>query len=146
MFRGPGAVAGVLDDIAAMMEAEGGLLFSARKTLHWTASETVREVFAEYVNDGWFTRCSRRICIMNANEPGFFTEQDFWTEEQMGADPIYRDFFRPRGLGWSAGTACAFPAATISSSASNAPWSADRSSPSIWSGWMRFGRTWPAAP
>lgn len=100
---------GVLDEISAMIEAEGGLLFSARKTLNWTASETVREVFAEYVNDGWFTRCSRRICIMNAAEPGFFTEQDFWTEEQMGADPIYRDFFRPRGLGWSAGTGLRIP-------------------------------------
>ncbi|MFC5344026.1 helix-turn-helix transcriptional regulator [Brevundimonas staleyi] len=100
---------GVLDEIAAMIEARGGLLFSARKTLHWTASDTVREVFAEYVNDGWFTRCSRRVCIMNAAEPGFFTEQDFWTEEQMEADPIYRDFFRPRGLGWSAGTGLRVP-------------------------------------
>ncbi len=99
----------MLTDIAGLVEAQGGLLFSARKTLHWTASETVREVFAEYVADGWFTRCSRRVCIMNAQEPGFFTEQDFWTEDQMGADPIYRDFFRPRGLGWSAGTALRVP-------------------------------------
>lgn len=99
----------VLDEIAALVEAEGGLLFSARKALHWTASETVRDIFAEYVADGWLTRCSRRVCIMNANEPGFFTEQDFWTEEQMGADPIYRDFFRPRGLGWSAGTGLRIP-------------------------------------
>lgn len=100
---------GVLDDIAAMTESRGGLLFSARKALHWTASETVREVFSDYVADGWFTRCSRRVCIMNAEEPGFFTEQDFWNEDQMGADPIYRDFFRPRGLGWSAGTGLRIP-------------------------------------
>ncbi len=99
----------MLTDIAGLVDAQGGLLFSARKTLHWTASDTVRDVFAEYVNDGWFTRCSRRVCIMNAAEPGFFTEQDFWTEDQMGADPIYRDFFRPRGLGWSAGTALRVP-------------------------------------
>jgi DNA-binding CsgD family transcriptional regulator len=99
----------VLDEIAGMTESRGGLLFSARKALHWTASDTVREVFAEYVNDGWFARCSRRICIMNANDPAFFTEQDFWSEDQIGADPIYRDFFRPRGLGWSAGTALRVP-------------------------------------
>ncbi len=100
---------GVLDDIAALTESRGGLLFSARKALHWTASETVRDIFADYVNDGWFTRCSRRLCIMSADEPGFFTEQDFWSEDQMGADPIYRDFFRPRGLGWSAGTGLRIP-------------------------------------
>ncbi len=100
---------GVLDDIAATTESRGGLLFSARKALHWTASDTVREVFSDYVSEGWFTRCSRRVCIMNAEEPGFFTEQDFWSEEQMGTDPIYRDFFRPRGLGWSAGTGLRIP-------------------------------------
>lgn len=100
---------GVLDDIAAMTDSRGGLLFSARKALHWTASETVREVFADYVNQGWFQRCSRRVCIMAAEEPGFFTEQDFWSEDQIKADPIYRDFFRPRGLGWSAGTGLRIP-------------------------------------
>ncbi|MBU1347709.1 MAG: LuxR C-terminal-related transcriptional regulator [Alphaproteobacteria bacterium] len=100
---------GVLDDLAAMTESHGGLLFSARKVLHWTASDTVREVFSDYVNDGWFTRCSRRVCIMSADEPAFFTEQDFWSEDQMGTDPIYRDFFRPRGLGWSAGTGLRIP-------------------------------------
>lgn len=99
----------VLDEIAGLTESRGGLLFSARKALHWTASDTVREIFSDYVNDGWFARCSRRVCIMNANEPSFFTEQDFWSEEQMGTDPIYRDFFRPRGLGWSAGTALRVP-------------------------------------
>lgn len=99
----------VLDEIAGMTESRGGLLFSARKALHWTASDTVREIFSDYVNDGWFARCSRRVCIMNASEPAFFTEQDFWSEDQMGADPIYRDFFRPRGLGWSAGTALRVP-------------------------------------
>lgn len=99
----------VLSEIAEQAESLGGLLFSARKSLHWTASDSMRDVFAVYVNDGWFTRCSRRVCIMNANEPAFFTEQDFWSEEQMGADPIYRDFFRPRGLGWSAGTALRVP-------------------------------------
>ena len=99
----------VLDDVAAMTDARGGLLFSARKTLHWTASDRVRGVFSDYVNEGWFTRCSRRVCIMNAEEPGFFTEQDFWSEDQMRADPIYRDFFRPRGLGWSAGTGLRIP-------------------------------------
>ena len=100
---------GVLDDVAAMTESRGGLLFSARKTLHWTASDTVREVFADYVSEGWFKRCSRRVCIMAAEEPAFFTEQDFWNEDQMGVDPIYRDFFRPRGLGWSAGTGLRIP-------------------------------------
>ena len=99
----------VLDDLAGLTEARGGLLFSAHRALCWTASGTVRDVFDEYVNEGWFKRCSRRVCLMSQSEPSFFVEQDFWSEDQLDADPIYRDFFRPHGLGWSAGTGLRVP-------------------------------------
>jgi DNA-binding CsgD family transcriptional regulator len=99
----------VLDDLAEMTEARGGLLFSARKALCWTASGSIRDVFEDYVNDGWFLRCPRRPCLMSQSQPSFFVEQDFWSEDQIHVDPIYRDFFRPRGLGWSAGTGLQAP-------------------------------------
>lgn len=99
----------VLLDIAHMTDSQGGLLFSAHRTLFWTASGNIRDVFNDYVADGWFTRCSRRVCLMGQTQPSFFGELDFWTEEEVSQDPIYRDFFRPRGLGWSAGTALRIP-------------------------------------
>lgn len=95
----------VLDDLAKLADARGGLLFSARRALEWTASDGVRDVFSAYVNDGWFARCSRRVCLMSQIQPSFFVEHDFWTDEELDDNPIYRDFFRPHGLGWSAGTA-----------------------------------------
>lgn len=99
----------VLDDVAALSGAVGGLLFSARKALNWTASDRVADVFAEYVNDGWFGKCSRRVCLMSQDAPSFFVEHDFWSDAEIDADPVYRDFFRPRGLGWSAGTGLQVP-------------------------------------
>lgn len=99
----------VLDNLSRLADAHGGLLFAGRKALHWTASETVRHVFEEYVTQGWFARCERRICLMGREDPGFFVEQDFWTDEQLASEPIYRDFFRPHGLGWSAGTGISIP-------------------------------------
>lgn len=99
----------VLDDLAKMTDARGGLLFSARKTLCWTSSGSIRDVFEAYVTDGWFLKCPRRPCLMSRSEPSFFVEQDFWSEDQIEQDPIYRDFFRPRGLGWSAGTGLQMP-------------------------------------
>lgn len=99
----------VLDELAGLTESRGGLLFSAHKQLYWTASDAIRNVFDEYVRDGWFTRCSRRVCLMGQSDPSFFVEQDFWSEAELDADPIYRDFFRPRGLGWSAGTGLRIP-------------------------------------
>jgi DNA-binding CsgD family transcriptional regulator len=100
----------VLDELAQITDARGGLLFSSRKVLYWTASDTIRDVFEAYVNEGWFMRCPRRPCLMSQTQPSFFVEQDFWSEEQIEAEhAIYRDFFRPRGLGWSAGTGLQVP-------------------------------------
>jgi DNA-binding CsgD family transcriptional regulator len=101
---------GVLDDLAAIADGEGGLLFAGRdRVLNWTSSATLEDTFRSYVNDGWFARCSRRVCLFGPNPPAFLAEHDFWTPEQLDANPIYRDFFRPRGLGWSAGTGLPIP-------------------------------------
>src|SRR3546814_18199572 len=51
----------VLDEVAALAGSAGGLLFSARKSLNWTASERIADVFAAYVEEGWFGKCSRRV-------------------------------------------------------------------------------------
>jgi len=101
---------GVLDDIAGLTGCRGGLLFSVRgKVLNWTASENLSHVFQSYVKDGWFPRCTRRVCLFGQTQPGFFVEHDFWTADQLDNNPIYRDFFRPHGLGWSAGTGLWMP-------------------------------------
>ncbi len=39
----------------------------------------------------------------------FLTELDYWTEEELSENEIYRDFFHPRDLGWSAGTGLSMP-------------------------------------
>jgi DNA-binding CsgD family transcriptional regulator len=100
----------VLDDMAKLAGGQGGLLFAVRdKVLNWTSSPVLSEVFRAYVTDGWFAHCNRKICLFSKNEPRFLVEYDFWTEGQLEETPIYRDFFRPRGLGWSAGTGMAMP-------------------------------------
>ncbi len=101
---------GVLDELAELTGSRGGLLFSARdRVLKWTASENLNAIFRSYVEDGWFSRCPRRICLFGKTLPAFFVEQDFWTPDQIDSNPIYRDFFRPHGLGWSAGTGLQLP-------------------------------------
>jgi DNA-binding CsgD family transcriptional regulator len=101
---------GVLDELAELTGSRGGLLFSARdRVLNWTASEDLSDIFRAYVQDGWFPRCTRRVCLFGQSQPGFFVEHDFWTADQLDNNPIYRDFFRPRGLGWSAGTGLQMP-------------------------------------
>lgn len=101
---------GVLDELAELAGSRGGLLFSARdRVLKWTASANLKDIFRSYVEDGWFSRCPRRVCLFGQSMPGFFVEHDFWTADQLESKAIYRDFFRPHGLGWSAGTGLQMP-------------------------------------
>lgn len=101
---------GVLDELAELTDSRGGLLFAVReRVLNWTSSANLSDIFRTYVEDGWFPQCKRRVCLFGKNEPGFFVEYDFWTSDEIDNNPIYRDFFRPRGLGWSAGTGLNMP-------------------------------------
>ncbi|MEQ8744666.1 helix-turn-helix transcriptional regulator [Parasphingorhabdus sp.] len=99
----------VLDELARLTDSIGGMLFSARKAVNWTATESVFDAFDTYVKDGWFEKCPRRTCMMGKSEPTFFVEQDFFSEEELANNPFYRDFFHPRNLGWSAGTLLQMP-------------------------------------
>jgi len=100
----------VLDELATLADARGAQLFAVRdKVMSWTTSDTLTDVFKKYVDDGWFAKCDRRICLFSQNKPSFLVEHDFWTTEQLEANEIYRDFFRPNGLGWSANTGLAMP-------------------------------------
>lgn len=100
----------VLDELAKAVDARGGQLFAVReKTLMATTSDSLAEVFKSYVDDGWFAKCDRRVCLFTQNQPCFLTEHDFWTQEQLASNDIYNGFFRPNGLGWSANTGLAMP-------------------------------------
>jgi DNA-binding CsgD family transcriptional regulator len=100
----------VLDDLAALVDARGGQLFAVReKTMNWVTSRALTETFQAYLDDGWFAQCNRRVCLFSQNKPTFLSEFDFWSKEELDNNIIYRDFFRPRGLGWSASTGLAMP-------------------------------------
>jgi DNA-binding CsgD family transcriptional regulator len=102
---------GVLDELAKIADARGGVLFAAKSKidLRWTASAVLSEDFKEYVVSGMLARCVRRTRWFAAVHPGFLVEFDTWTAEELDSIPIYRDFLRPRGLGWAAGTAICLP-------------------------------------
>jgi DNA-binding CsgD family transcriptional regulator len=100
----------VLDELAVLTDARGAQLFAVReKTMNWTTSASLTETFQAYMDEGWFGQCTRRICLFSNNAPSFLVEHDFWTDQQLDENPIYRNFFRPRGLGWSASTGLAMP-------------------------------------
>jgi DNA-binding CsgD family transcriptional regulator len=95
----------VLDSLSDVAGARGGALYYPNSEgLRWMASEGLKELVAEYVAGGWVGRGRRRARIRAARQNGFVGERELFSQDELDADPIYRDFLRPRGYGWGAAT------------------------------------------
>lgn len=100
----------LLDEMAHLTEGKGGLLLTVRdKMLSWTSSDNLEEAFSSYIEQGWFRRCGRRVCMFKNAHSEFMIENDYWTPKEFEANEVYEEFFRPRGLGFSAGTGIQVP-------------------------------------
>jgi DNA-binding CsgD family transcriptional regulator/PAS domain-containing protein len=105
---------GVLDRLAAIAGARGGLLFAVnRRILNWTASDISRENMARFVGGDLIVRSRRLDRIVGLNHAGFVRDNDHYTAEEMAQDPIYRDFLWPNGMGWAAATAIKIPTGDV---------------------------------
>lgn len=101
---------GVLDRLAQIAGARGGVLFAANtQVMNWTASASIRENMARFAASGGLTRGQRRTRLFGARHPGFMTEHDLYAPDELDVDPIYRDVLRSVGLGWAAATAIPLP-------------------------------------
>jgi DNA-binding CsgD family transcriptional regulator len=101
---------GVLDDLGRIAEAPGGSLFITKADVrYWTASPVIRDRAERLVNEGWYWRgqfASRSYTMRHA---GFLTDLDVFTPDELDQEPIYRDFWRPLGVGWVVGTLIPIP-------------------------------------
>jgi DNA-binding CsgD family transcriptional regulator len=105
---------GVLDELAKIADARGGFFFTANKqVLNWTASAILLGGGERFVAGQFLTRSERASRAVAARHAGFLREQDLYKEEELGADPIYRDLLWPGGLGWAAATVIPAPTSDI---------------------------------
>lgn len=94
----------VLGVMSRAVGGDGGVLFTvARSDISWTTSPDLRDVFCEFVRDGWAALNPRPARMAALNHPGFVRDSDVFTLEEMEADPVY-GFYRRTGIGWNTGT------------------------------------------
>jgi DNA-binding CsgD family transcriptional regulator len=101
-----------LHRVAQVAEARGGLLFAINTNvgvLRSIASEGLREELVTYISGGWLSRDRRRERVIELSHAGFVRELDAFTQEEIDADPVYRGFLFPVGLGWAAATSILLP-------------------------------------
>jgi DNA-binding CsgD family transcriptional regulator len=100
----------VLDELGRIAEAPGGSLFITKAQVqYWTAAPVVRERAGRMVNEGWIWRGQFSARGFAARHAGFLTDLDLFTRDELNQEPIYRDFWRPQGVGWAVGTAMPIP-------------------------------------
>ncbi|HEX3497491.1 MAG TPA: helix-turn-helix transcriptional regulator [Methylocella sp.] len=75
----------------------------------WTASPIAHEVTEKFVKEGWFWRGQLMARLFGARHAGFLTESDVFTLDELDQEPIYRDMWRPQGVGWTVATAIPIP-------------------------------------
>jgi DNA-binding CsgD family transcriptional regulator len=101
---------GVLDELGRIAEAPGGSLFITKAEVqYWTASAEIRERAGRMVNEGWFWRGQIVARAFAKRHAGFLTDLDILTPDELDLEPVYRDFWRPQGVGWAVGTAIPIP-------------------------------------
>lgn len=100
----------VLSEISDRTGASGGHLITSKGfSLNWTSTDNLTEIITDYISEGWFARCGRRVCVFKDAHAAFLRELDYWSQEEYEENDIYRDFFHPKGWGWSAGTGLLVP-------------------------------------
>ncbi|MBR0871472.1 helix-turn-helix transcriptional regulator [Bradyrhizobium tropiciagri] len=105
----------VLHQVSNIASARGiVLLTAAPQDMRWIASPDMHEDTVAYVEGRWHERNGRLPRLLAANHAGFLRDIDvFASPEEVQQDLQIREFFRPRGLGWGAGTAIPVPSGEV---------------------------------
>ena len=100
----------VLDKLAGVAGGVGTFLFTADpRTVRMTSSESLRQLWIDNLEGGWHEKNARLERAVQRRHAGFVREIDLFTAEEMDQEPTFRDFLRPRGFGWVAGTLIQVP-------------------------------------
>jgi len=60
-------------------------------------------------SEGWLWRGQAAARSFAARHAGFLTTLDVFTPDELDLEPLFRDFWRPLGIGWVVATAIPIP-------------------------------------
>lgn len=100
----------VLASMADRFDGAGAVLIAGdRGSTRITCSTGFEGVVSGFVEEGWAARNRRMERARAKRHPGFITEHDLFTLDELLADPALEGFFLPRGIGGELGTLIAMP-------------------------------------
>ncbi|WP_457090052.1 hypothetical protein [Microvirga sp. P5_D2] len=101
----------VLDRISVIAGAEGGFVaaVTGRGERSWLATDYYQPILSEWYEDGWHLQNTWIKRGLQRKRLQFFDETDIFAPGEVDSIPMYRDFHRPRGGGWSSGAIMQIP-------------------------------------
>ena len=105
---------GILARLAQISESMGGLLFVQNQHgVRWTASKEAEPVMLDFMAEGWMPKSTRASRTLQLQHAGFVNDLDIYSPDELEREPTYVHFYRPRGLGWGAGSVIPVPGGDI---------------------------------
>lgn len=100
----------LLDAVSSRVGGNGGFLFGVRDGyLSALASPQHAVGVRDFMDEGWSERDFGLRRALRLGHPGFLTDGDLLTEEEIATDDLYCNFYRPHGIGYRAGTIIEIP-------------------------------------
>ncbi|OQP87742.1 hypothetical protein BTR14_04050 [Rhizobium rhizosphaerae] len=100
----------VLHDLAGAVAAEGAVIANiSDPAIPYIASPGVAPLYDEFFRGGWLQNNAKTKALLSLPVGGFFCDADHLSDAWMAEQPVYRDFYWPRGFGYAAGTVIESP-------------------------------------
>jgi hypothetical protein len=101
----------VLEQISAFAGTEGGSMsvVSGEGARSWVATDRFCPILQDFYAGGWHLRNPWSERAGRRRQLQFFDETELFAPGELDHIPMYRDFIRPRGAGWSAGAIIQVP-------------------------------------
>jgi DNA-binding CsgD family transcriptional regulator len=100
----------VLHELALLGGGAGASIVTMRlDAMRWIATPEMDELIRAHEKLDIRQRNSRIPVVGSTLYPGFQSDLDILSQEQIDRDPFYQEFMRPRGYGWFLGTVIAPP-------------------------------------
>ena len=105
----------VLNRLSALAGAwaAGLIAFDPIGKMRYVSTPNYAEAFARFAELGMTYDNQRPKRALASGHPGFLHDIELLSEAEHAADPIYRDFLRPIGVGWTAGTVIPVPSSDL---------------------------------
>ena len=100
----------VFDQLAAMADGEGAMMFAAAPGVpRWTSSASIHERIDKWTRSPFAQNNPRSERLVPNIEARFLTDLDKFTLEELDNEKFYTEILRPGGLGWCVGTSIRAP-------------------------------------